>query len=262
MHIFKSLLISLVLFPSASFGVVIAYDDAADPVYTPGPYQGLNGGFGFNPWTHTPPGPNFLVYVGTSTTNPPGGGPDIDTAGRAWGNEVTPGGNTFNARRSMTTDLPIGGTYSISYDAGSIDGQETISWGLGNNMMCQFFFAAASPGFYQFTDTLSATTVPTPISQTTNGLRLTVTRDTASTYSFTAKRLSDNLTFNAGPFAYNTTTITGIRTITATNADGGAGGGHAMFINAIEATAIPEPASLSIFLPLGAVLVGRHRRES
>jgi hypothetical protein len=76
MLILKSLLAALLLvLPlSAQAAIVTAYDDASDPVYTPGPYHGLNGGFGFNPWQHTPPSPNFLIYVGTSTTNPPGGG--------------------------------------------------------------------------------------------------------------------------------------------------------------------------------------------
>jgi hypothetical protein len=173
---------------------------------------------------------------------------DIDTVGTggpvAWGNNADPTGNTFTARRSLAFDLPVGGTLGISYDGGNVDGQQTLSFGLNNNTMCQFFFNPFIPN-YQFTDTLSSITLVSPIGQTFGGMRVTLTRDTASTYSFEMKRLSDNFTFNVGPFAYNTTTIPGIRSITLTNLDGGSGGGHSMFLNQIQATMIPEPTAFS-----------------
>ena len=242
---------------AASAAIIVAHDDASDPAYTAGgPYHLLNGGFGFGPWQTNgfPFGGNSNLHeiVATSTINGPGG-PDIDTAGVAWGNNADPTGNTFAARRSLLTDLQVGGTYAISYDGGDVDGQETIGWGLGGNAICQFYFnASVASGNYQFYDTLSNTTIDTGILQTFGGLRLTLARDTASTYRFTAVRLSDSATFSVGPFNYDTSIITGIRAINVTNADGGAGGGHQMFVNSIEATMVPEPVALSGY---GAALV-------
>ena len=252
-------LLSVLLLTSRAFATVVAYDDAADTQYTPGIYHNFNGGFGLAAWSTNgfPFGanPSLQEFVATSTLNGPGG-PDIDTSGVAWGNNAQPTGNTFLARRSLLSDLAVGGTYAISYDGGDVDGQETLSWGLNSKAMCQFYFnAAVASGHYQFYDALSNTTSDTGILQTFGGLRLTLTRDSASTYTFAAVRLSDSLSFNIGPLAYNTTAIPGIRTINLSNADGGAGGGHAMYLNAIEATALPEPAPAGA----GAVLVASCR---
>jgi hypothetical protein len=255
-----ALVLSISSLTFAAPSVTIAYDDAADPVYNTGPYVGLNGGFGLTPWQHSPPVGPLHAFVSTSALNGPPG-PDIDTAGSfgpvAWGNNADPTGNTFFARRSLAFDLPVGGTLGISYDGGNVDGQQTLSFGLNNNTMCQFFFNASFPN-YQFTDTLSSATLPSPILQTFGGMRVTLTRDTASTYSFEMKRLSDNLTFSVGPFPYDTTTITGIRTITLSNLDGGAGGGHSMFLNQIQATMIPEPATGSLLTLVTGLIVSRR----
>jgi hypothetical protein len=260
--------------PLASLAsTTIAYDDASDPVYTLGaPYHNLNGGFGLTPWQHSLPafpagsGGPLHAYVGSSAANDPAGPPlpDIDTFGSfgpvAWGNNADPTGNIFLARRSLAFDLPVGGTYAISYDNGDVDGQETISWGLAGNAMCQFYFNGADAN-YKFVDVLSATTTDTGIQQTWGGLRLTLTRNTSSTYSFQAVRLSDLATFSAGPFAFNTALITTVRTINITNNDGGNGLGHSMYVNQIEATAIPEPGSALASAALGALLLIRGRRS-
>jgi len=274
MHISKIAgLLFIVTLPNLASAVITAYDDASDPVYTGGPYHSLNGGFGFNAWTHSLPafpassGGPLHAYIASSTGNDPLGPPltSIDTAAVAWGNNADPTGNTFLARRSLTaaTALTVGGTYAISYDAGDVDGQETISWGLNNFSMCQFFFNPIIPN-YQFTDVLSSTTIVTPIPQTWGGLRLTLTRDTASTYPFELKRLSDNFTFNLGPFAYDTSTITSVRTINISNNDGGNGGGHAMYVNAIEATApdVPEPGCGFLVLTCAAAILSRRSRRT
>jgi hypothetical protein len=265
------LVLLLTFTPTTDAATMVAYDDAADPAYTAGgPYHALNGGFGFDPWTHSLPafpagsGGPLHAYIASSASNDPIGPTltNIDTAGKAWGNNADPTGNTFTARRNLssTNALGVGGTYTISMDNSNVDGQETLSWGQGNNVICQFFFNPLNPN-YQFKDVLSNTTLVTPIPQDWGGVRLTFTRDTATTYSFSVKRLSDNFTFGVGPFAYDTTNITAIRTLTITNLDGGAGGGHAMFVNAIEATAVPEPtALLGTGVVLGAtVVLGRRR---
>jgi hypothetical protein len=256
---------ALVLFSNSfAFGATtIAKDDASDPVYTPGNYHGLNGGFGLGAWQTNgfPVGgnPNLQAYVSTSTLNG-GSGPDIDTAGaKAWGNNAIPGGNTFLARRSLTNDVAVGGTYAISMDNGDVDGKETIAFGLNANAMCQFSFdASVASGNYTFYDTLSNTTIDTGILQTFGGMRLTLTRTATSTYSFQSVRLSDLASYTYSG-AYDTSIITGIRTIQVSNTDGGNGPGHAMFVNSMEATMpdVPEPSS---FIAVGGIALISLRR--
>ena len=247
---------------NASAVVVVAYDDAADSVYNGGIYHGLNGGSGFNAWNSNafPFGgnSNLQAFVSSSSVNGPPG-PDIDTGGRAWGNYVSPGSNTFTARRSLLADLTIGGTYSVDFDTGSCDGQETISFGLNNQVMCQFYFNASFAN-YQFYDALSNTTTDTGIQQTFGGLSLALTQNSANTYSFQAIRLTDSLPFNIGPLAFNTTLIPGIRTMTVSNLDGGNGLGHSMYVNRLQATAVPEPGSIMIVGLGGAIAVLKRRR--
>src|SRR5205807_1914941 len=127
----------------------------SDTAYNIGIYHNQNGGFGFGPFaTNSFPfggNPALTESVSTSTINDPPGPPlpDIDTAGRAWGNNATPTGNTFLARRSLLADLTVAGTYSLDYDSGDVDGRETISFGLNAASMCQFYFDSTKPN-YQF----------------------------------------------------------------------------------------------------------------
>src|SRR3982750_1567676 len=128
MSLFKTTLgvIGIVLFPLVAKAVtVVAYDDAAAANYNGGIYHAQNGGTGFGPWNSNafPFGgnPALQAFVSTSSVNGPPG-PDIDTAGRAWGNYVQPGGNTFTARRSLLNDVTVGGTYSVASDTGSFGG--------------------------------------------------------------------------------------------------------------------------------------------
>jgi len=243
---------------------IVAQDDASDPVYNPGIYHNMNGGTGFGPFsTNSFPfggNPNLTEGVTTSTLNGPGG-PDIDTGGRAWGNNATPTGNTFLARRSLLADLQVGGTFSVDYDSGDVDGRETISFGQGANSICQFYFDGSLAN-YQFVDVLSSTTIDTSMLQTFGGVRLTLTRVTASTYSFQAVRLFDSFTYNFGPAPYDTSLITGIRTLNVSNFDGGNGGGHEMFINRMIATApdVPEPGGW-VMVVIGTMAGAARRRR-
>src|SRR5947208_3898524 len=100
MHPFKLAAIAIVLCALPAYGsiTVVAYDDAADAVYNGGIYHSLNGGIGFGPFsTNSFPfggNPALTEFVSSSSVNGPPG-PDIDTAGRAWGNNAQPTGNTF-----------------------------------------------------------------------------------------------------------------------------------------------------------------------
>jgi hypothetical protein len=256
------LLAGICLLPLVARGVtVVAYDDAAAATYNGGIYHAQNGGFGFGAWNSNafPFGgnPALQAFVSSSSVNGTPN-PDIDTGGRAWGNYVQPGGNTFFARRSLLNDLTVGGTYSVDFDTGSCDGQETVSFGLNNQNMCQFYFNASFPN-YQFYDVLSNTTIDSGILQTFGGLSLTLTRLSSSTYSFQAIRLTDSLTFTSPGFTYDITAIPGIRTMTVTNADGGNGLGHSMYVNRLQATELPEPSSLLSIAIVGAVALLKRK---
>ena len=272
MHIPKLAAILIVIsLSSIASAVVVAYDDAAQSAYSAGgPYHSLNGGFGFTAWTHSLPafpagsGGPIHAYIASSTGNDPLGPPltSIDTSGVAWGNNADPTGTTFLARRNLSSaaGIGVGGTFSISYDAGDVDGEEAIFWGLANNSICKFYFNPINPN-YQFKDILTSANIVTPIPQTWGGLRLTFTRDSATTYSFDITRLSDNVTFPiVAGMPYDFTTITAIRTINISNNDGGAGGGHAMYVNAIEATAIPEPSSALALVAISATALTRRKK--
>src|SRR5439155_25400270 len=108
-------------------------------------------------------------------------------------------------------------------------------------------------GNYTFCDTLTNTTIDTGILQTFGGMRLTLSRTATSSYSFQAVRLSDLASYTYSG-AYDTSIITGIRTIQVSNTDGGNGPGHAMFVNSMEATApdVPEPSSV---MAIGGVAI-------
>jgi hypothetical protein len=152
---------------TASAATLIAYDDAADAAYSSGgPYHSLNGGFGFDPWVHSLPafpagsGGPLHAYIGSSASNDPIGPPltNIDTAGKSWGDNADPTGNTFQARRNLsaTNSLGVGGTFAISYDNGDVDGQETFH-GDWATTRC-----ASSSSTRSIPTTSSRTSSPTP----------------------------------------------------------------------------------------------------
>src|SRR5436190_11186295 len=126
-----ALVVIILVLPHAGRATVtvVAYDDAADIVYNGGIHQSQNGAFGFNAWqTNAFPfggNPNLQHFVSTSSVNGPPG-PDIDTAGRAWGNYVSPASNTFYARRSLTAAATSVGTNSIDSATGPTIACDTV----------------------------------------------------------------------------------------------------------------------------------------
>lgn len=264
MHLYKHALVALSVLGwcGRSWAATLAYDDAADPAYNSlGNYHGLNGGFGLNAWvTNSFPfggNPALTAYIGTSTINDGGNlGPDIDTAGRAWGNNAQPTGNTLTIRRNCVTPVPVGGAISVLFDTGDVDLRETVSFGDGNNVLCSFYYDAANAN-YQFVDATNPA-IDTGIQQTFTGLSLTVSRLTSNTYQFDAVRLSDSAAYSfAG--SYNNISIANLRTLTVTNFDGGNGPGHSMYINSIkEVDVIPEPGVL-VLTALGMLAISRRR---
>lgn len=89
-----------------------AYDAATNSVYT-GFSSGLNGGFGFGPWTVA--GSSGGAYVQGSTPTP-------ITSGKAWAIWLDNASNTNTAQRTFNTPLAAGKTFSFTRQVNNLAG--------------------------------------------------------------------------------------------------------------------------------------------
>jgi 1,4-alpha-glucan branching enzyme len=180
------------------------------------PYVGIwtNGstaGSGFGPWQLSPPtnNANVFYYVQTSTLNDNGGaagngGNDINNGGLAWG--ITALNSTLaNAIRPFSSALTTNQTFQIDMDNGNITTGGSVGFSLENSSaqaVWQYYFTGGSNTY-----TINAATVsgPAPPNFTRDGMRLTFSLTSASTYSVSV------LTYTAGGSAGvgTTTTYTG-----------------------------------------------------
>src|SRR5882724_146839 len=181
------------------------------------PYSGVwtntsTSGSGFGPWQFSPPTNNGNVsyYIQTSTLNDNGGSPgnggnDINNGGLAWG--ITALNSTLaNATRPFPAALTNSQTFQIDMDNGNIAAGGSVGFALQNSStqnVWQYFFTGGSNTY-----TIDAASVTGPSGLPTftrDGMRLTFSLTSASTYSVTV------LTYSAGGSAGagTTTTYTG-----------------------------------------------------
>lgn len=101
------------------------FDSAADPVYAGG-IQAVNGGSGFGAWQVNPVenSDDQGVVLGDSNTNGDSGGPGINTDGVAFGLYARNGMMT-EAIRPLGASLAVGQSFSISFDNGWVEGDES-----------------------------------------------------------------------------------------------------------------------------------------
>jgi len=168
------------------------------------PYSGVwtntsTSGSGFGPWQFSPPtnNGNAFYYVQTSTLNDNGGSPgngsnDINTGGLAWG--MTALNSTLaNATRPFPAALTNSQTFQIDMDNGNIAAGGSVGFALQNSStqnVWQYFFTGGSNTY-----TIDAASVTGPSGLPTftrDGMRLTFSLTSASTYSVTV------LTYTAG----------------------------------------------------------------
>jgi 1,4-alpha-glucan branching enzyme len=158
------------------------------------PYNGIwsNGstaGNGFGVWQLNPPtnGGNAFFYIQSSTLNDSGtaagnGGVDIDTAGVAWGITAINGVNA-QATRSFPGALTTSQMFQIDMDNGNINTGGAVGFALQNssgNSVWEFYFQGGASTY-----TINAGSVNGPAlpSFTRDGLRVTFSLTSASTYS-------------------------------------------------------------------------------
>ncbi len=178
------------------------------------PYVGIwtntsSAGTGFGPWQFSPTtnNGNVFYYIQTSTLNDSGGsagngGTDINNGGVAWG--MTALNSTLaSASRPFNSALTTGQTFQVDMDNGNITAGGSVGFALQNSStqnVWQYFFTGGSNTY-----TIDAASVTGPSGLPTftrDGMRLTFSLTSASTYSVTV------LTYTAGGSAGAGTTTT------------------------------------------------------
>jgi len=210
--------VSLSVIASAVFLAAIGkpLSSWADPSSQSGfgaiPYSGIwsngsTGGSGFGAWQLSPTTNNGSVfyYIQSSTVNSGSttgnGGNDINTGGVAWGITAT-NSTVANATRPFPSALTTSQSFQIDMDNGNIASGGSVGFALQNNSgnaVWQYYFTGGSNTY-----TINAASVSGPAlpSFTRDGMRLTFSLTSASTYSVTV------LSYTAGGAAGAGTTNT------------------------------------------------------
>ena len=170
--------------------------------------NGSTGGSGFGPWQFSPPtnNGNVFYYVQTSTLNDNGGSPgngsnDINNGGLAWG--ITALNSTLaNATRPFPGALTTNQTFQIDMDNGNIAAGGSVGFSLENSSAQPVWQYYSTGGSNTYTINAASVSGPALPSFTTDGMRLTLSLTSASTYSVTV------LSYTAGGAAGVGTTAT------------------------------------------------------
>ena len=112
-----------------------AFDNASDPAYTGGNFNGANGGTGFGPWVVSPANntSNALWFIASSTTNGtnPSGGID-STGGKSWGSFANNSGTGTAVRAFSAGALVVGQTFTLDMDNGYVESADSVGFDLQN----------------------------------------------------------------------------------------------------------------------------------
>src|SRR5579871_1015816 len=173
---------------------------SADPSTQSGfgawPYSGIwsngqNAGSGFGAWQFNPTTNNGNVFyyiqgatVNDGTTTPGNGGVDISSSGVAWGMTAL-NSSLAQATRPFPSALTTSQSFQIDIDNGNIATGGSVGFALQNgsgNAVWQYYFTGGSNNYTINAASVSGPALPT---FTRNGMRLTFSLTSASTYSVT-----------------------------------------------------------------------------
>ena len=185
-----------------------------------------------NAWSLSAGGGGF--FVGSSVNNGGASSGGIDTGGQAWGMYNSSGG-TAVATRNFTA-LSVGQTFQIDMDNGYINTGKTVGFGLQNSSgenVWEFYFTGGGSSYIINAGSVS----PTPsIGYTANGLRITFTLTSSTTYSVSVQGLNGGSSY--GPYTGTLLNPSGGQSITkfrGYNSDAGSGEDYDLFFNNLVA---------------------------
>jgi len=223
-----------------------ASDNASDPAYTGGNFNGANGGTGFSPWVVSPASNTGSAqwFIGSSTTNgfnPPTGGID-STGAKSWGSFANNGGTGTAIRVFSAGALLTGQVFSLDFDNGYVEAGDSVGFDLqnssGQTLLEINYIGANAAGSYGSIDGTGAHSLG--VSYTDGGLHAHITLTSATTYSAT-------LVANTGSMAnFNGTLInpsggqgiTQIQLFDNNVAAGNSGANWMMFWNNLNITSV------------------------
>jgi len=248
---FKNLMIlAFVAGAASSVHAVIAFDSAADSIYTGGNVDGLNGGFGFGPWSALPStnSSNAGNFQFTSSQNGSGASGNIDTAGRSWGLYANSFGLSVIQRNIIVPMVGIR-IVELDFDNGFINNGVFTEFRIGTYT---FGFKGGDANYYY---DVGAGKQDSGLPFSADGLHAKLVLNGTGGWNFSVTSLATSSVWAAAQLSgavYPTQ-------ISIFNSNAGPGASNNAYANSLKVTA-PEPASMAA-LAMGMAALIRRRKS-
>lgn len=224
-----------------------AADNAADPVYNNGWQTSDNGGYGWQPWSVSGQG----ITLGDSNTNGSGGGPGINTAGRAWALGHT--STSDYATRQLQTAMAVNDVMGMAIDAapGGINSLDFRLMSGSSNIFSLHFM----PSMIGYSDNTGFHVVSSTLAD--SGYKFSFTNQGGGNYGASLNQLGTiNTTVWSGSIPNVPITGIGVQVFSSS-----LNPADKHFINSMDV--VPEPATVvALGTGLAAILKRRRQRMS